>query len=197
MLMVAREKAAAAGLDNVRTQISDASALPFEDGRFDAVLCRFGFMFFPDVDETLREIARAAKPGGRIVAAVWSDPSRNDWATTIMGIISRQVQLPVQPPGAPGLFRCSAPGFMLNAFARAGLTDVSEETVAADLVHESPERYWEFMTDIAAPVVSGLAQTDSGTRDLIRARVLEAARTHERDGAIRLSSTATIVAGTV
>jgi hypothetical protein len=86
---------------------------------------------------------------------------------------------------------------MLNAFARAGLTDVSEETVAADLVHESPERYWEFMTDIAAPVVSGLAQTDSGTRDLIRARVLEAARTHEREGAIRLSSTATIVAGAV
>jgi SAM-dependent methyltransferase len=196
MLMVAREKAAAAGLENVRTQVSDAAALPFEDARFDAVLCRFGFMLFPDVDEAVREVARTAKPGGRIVAAVWADPSRNDWATTIMGIISQHVKLPAQPSGAPGLFRCAAPGFMLKAFADGGLTDVSEETLATDMVQESPERYWEFMTDVAAAVVAGLAQADSDTRELIRAQVLEAARTHERDGAIRLSSTATIVVGT-
>ncbi|MBT2534914.1 class I SAM-dependent methyltransferase [Arthrobacter sp. ISL-69] len=197
MLMVAREKAAAAGLENVRTQVSEAAALPFDDGRFDAVLCRFGFMLFPDVDEAVREIARTAKPGGRIVAAVWGDPARNDWATTIMGIMNRHVQLPPQPPEAPGLFRCAAPGLMLKSFVDAGLTDVSEETLSVDMVQESPERFWEFMTDVAAAAVSGLAQADSGTRDLIRTQVLEAARTHERDGAIRLSSTATIVVGTV
>jgi ubiquinone/menaquinone biosynthesis C-methylase UbiE len=197
MLMVAREKAAAAGLENVRTRVSDAAALPFEDGRFDAVLCRFGFMFFPDVHEAVREIARTTKPGGRIVAAVWADPSRNHWATTIMGIISRHVELPAPPPGAPGLFRCAESGFMLKAFADAGLTDVTEETLTAEMLHESPERYWEFMTDVAAAVVFGLAQADGGTRDLIRTQVLEAARTHERNGAIRLSSTATIVVGTV
>ena len=65
------------------------------------------------------------------------------------------------------------------------------------MVHETPERYWEFMTDVAAPVVAGLARADADTRERIRTQVLEQARGLERDGAIRLASTAIVVAGTV
>jgi hypothetical protein len=72
------------------------------------------------------------------------------------------------------------PGIYAEGLCDAGLTDISEETLSVDMVHESPERYWEFMTDVASAVVSSLAQTDSGTRDLIRTQVLDAARTHER-----------------
>jgi ubiquinone/menaquinone biosynthesis C-methylase UbiE len=195
MLTVAREKAASRGLDNVRTQVADAAQLPFADASFDAVLCRFGFMFFPDIEAVLAEMTRVAKPGARICAAVWSAPAKNPWATTVLATISRHLQQPLLPPGAPGLFRCAGAGFMDEAFTDGGLLDVSEHEVSAELVHESPEAYWEFMTDIAAPVVAGLAAADSAARDRIRTAVLQLARKHQHDGAVRLASTATVAVG--
>jgi len=43
------------------------------------------------------------------------------------------------------------------------------------LSHETPECYWEFMADVAAPVVAGLAGADGDTRELIRTQILEQA----------------------
>ncbi len=196
MLTVATENAARRGLANVQTRVCDASALPFADASFDAVLCRFGFMFFPDVAAATREFVRVAKPGARICAAVWGEPPKNPWATTIMGTIARYVTIPALPPGSPGLFRCATPGFMRTVFAESGLRDISEEEVAADMHHETPERYWEFMNDIAAPVVAGLAKADESTREQIRIAVLELARQSMRNGAVQMRSTATVIVGT-
>jgi SAM-dependent methyltransferase len=49
----------------------DATALPFADGTFDAVVSQFGLMFFPDRERALREMWRVAAPGGRMAVAVW------------------------------------------------------------------------------------------------------------------------------
>jgi ubiquinone/menaquinone biosynthesis C-methylase UbiE len=196
MLRVAAEKAAGRGLGNVRTAVSDVSALPFPDATFDVVLCRFGFMFFPDMSAALREMARVAKPGARITAAVWSRAAENPWASLILGTIARRAELPVPPAGAPGLFRCAAQGCMGRMFRDAGLLEVTERKVSTDMVQPSPEIYWAFMTDIAAPVVLGLAKTDEESRALIRSDVFEMLGRYEHDGALRLRSTATIVAGT-
>ncbi len=196
MLQVAAEKAAVRGLGNVRTTVSDVAALPFDDGTFDAVLCRFGFMFFPDMSAALREMSRVAKPGARISAAVWSRAAENPWASLILGTIARHTELPVPAAGAPGLFRCAAQGFMSRMFRDAGLADVTERKVSTDMVQASPEIYWEFMTDIAAPVVLGLAKADTESRALIRADVFELLGRYGHDGGLRLRSTATIVAGT-
>lgn len=195
MLLVADEKAKAKGLDNVRTVVSDAVALPFDEGTFDAVLCRFGFMYFPDMAAAAAEMARVARPGARVSAAVWSRAAENPWATLVLGTIARNTELP-SVPGAPGPFRCAAPGCMRRLFQDAGLTDVTERKVSTELVRGSPERYWEFMTDIAASVTVGLAEADQEARELIRAEVFELLRRYEHDGALRLRSTATIVAGT-
>jgi ubiquinone/menaquinone biosynthesis C-methylase UbiE len=49
-----------------------AEALPFEEGRFDAVVSAFGLMFFRDRTEALRQMVRVLRPGGRMVVAVWA-----------------------------------------------------------------------------------------------------------------------------
>ncbi|HSN35382.1 MAG TPA: methyltransferase domain-containing protein [Arthrobacter sp.] len=196
MLRVATEKATARGLANVHSAIGDADALPFGDSMFDAVLCRFGLTFFPRVSTAVEEMARVARPGARISAAVWGRAAENPWATLILGTIARHTELPVPRTGAPGLFRCAAPGFMSKVFREAGLVEVSERKVSTDLVHETPERYWEFMTEIATTVGVGLAAADRASRELIRADVFELLGRYEHAGAIRLRSTATIVAGT-
>ncbi len=65
--LVARRAAAAAALgDRVRFIIGDAEALPFEDRRFDAVLCECSLCTFEHKVQALREIRRVLRPGGRL-----------------------------------------------------------------------------------------------------------------------------------
>ena len=182
MLEVAAENAGRRKLRNFQTKQCDAGALPFPDRSFDAVLCRFGFMFFPDVDLSVKEFVRVAKPGGRVCTAVLDAPERNPWATTIMSTIGKHVEISTPPPGSPGLFRCAAPGFMEAAFHKAGLKDIVVKHVVDELKFESAEEYWGFMTEIAAPVVAGLAKADEPTRKKIEAAVLDLARRTSPDG---------------
>ena len=85
---------------------------------------------------------------------------------------------------------------MRAVFAESGLRDISEEEVSADMEHDTPERYWEFMNDIAAPVVAGLAKADELTRERIRVEVLDLARRSLNNGAVRMRSTARVIVGT-
>jgi hypothetical protein len=113
-----------------------------------------------------------------------------------MGTIARHVEMPSPPPGSPGLFRCAPEGTMRAAFVQAGLRDIDEEEVSTFMVHETPEQYWQFMTEIAAPVVAGLAKADEATRERIRTEVLEVARGSMRDGTVQMLSAATVIVGT-
>lgn len=195
MLEVAGENAARRGIKNFQTRQCDAGALPFPDNSFDAVLCRFGFMFFPDVAVSVKEFVRVAKPGARICTAVWDVPDKNPWATTVMGTISKHVEMPTPPPGAPGLFRCATPDYMETAFRKGGLKDITVKTVAGDLTFKTAEEYWSFMTEIAAPVVAGLAKANEPTRKKIEATVLELARKTSPDGKPRLPWSASVISG--
>lgn len=75
MLEVARNKLGPDG--QVEFRVADATALPFPDGSFDAVVCQFGVMFFPDKDRGYREAARVLAPGGTLVFNVWDSLERN------------------------------------------------------------------------------------------------------------------------
>lgn len=56
-------------LMNVSWDQGDVTALPYQDGRFDVVTCRFAFHHFPDPLAVLREMRRVCRAGGRIVVA--------------------------------------------------------------------------------------------------------------------------------
>jgi ubiquinone/menaquinone biosynthesis C-methylase UbiE len=49
----------------------NASDLPFENKRFDAISCRMGFLFFPDMGLAAKEMFRVLKPGGKIAVEAW------------------------------------------------------------------------------------------------------------------------------
>ena len=59
--------AKAVSSSRVSWQKVDAQALPFPDGTFDAVVCQFGVMFFPDKQQAYREARRVLKPGGHFI----------------------------------------------------------------------------------------------------------------------------------
>lgn len=64
----------------VEWRVADAMDLPFPDGSFDAVVCQFGVMFFPDRVHAYREIRRVLRPGGTFLFNVWDRMEHNDFA---------------------------------------------------------------------------------------------------------------------
>jgi len=197
MLRVAEENAVRRGIRNIETRQCDAGELPFADATFDAVTARFGFMFFPDVLGAARELARVARPGARVTTAVWGVPEKNPWATTIMGTIRKYVDLPTPPPGAPGLFRCAAPGYMAGVFREAGLRNVTESEVNIPERFDDAEQYFTFMNDAAAPVVAGMALADEPTRVRIKNEVLATVNGNgqAKSGKLRLDAVAVVITG--
>ena len=66
-----------------------AEALPFPDGRFDAVVSQFGLMFFEDRTAALGEMWRVLRPGGRLVVAVWDAAERSPGYAAMIALIDR------------------------------------------------------------------------------------------------------------
>jgi SAM-dependent methyltransferase len=81
---------------NVSWRQADALALPFEDGVFDAVVCQFGVMFFPDRRAGYREALRVLAPGGRFVFSVWDRIEDNDVARIVTDAVA--ALFPKDPP---------------------------------------------------------------------------------------------------
>jgi SAM-dependent methyltransferase len=67
-------RAQAEGL-KVDFQVADAEDLPFDDGKFDAVVSTFGVMFAPDHAKSAAEMMRVTRSGGRIGLANWTPGS--------------------------------------------------------------------------------------------------------------------------
>lgn len=173
MLAVAREKARRKGIENFEIITSDVSELPFEDNTFDAISCRLGFMFFPDMLMAAKEMVRVLKPGGKLAASVWGIPDRNFWITATMGTINKNMLVPAPPAGSPGMFRCAAPGFLSSLFNEAGLKNITEHEIGGKMQCGDNDTYWNFMNDVAAPVVAAMSKADDAMKEKIKKEVFE------------------------
>ena len=75
------ERAASVGTPRaVQWRLADALNLPFEDGSFDAVVCQFGVMFFPDKPRGYSEVHRVLRPQGRFLFNVWDRIEENEFS---------------------------------------------------------------------------------------------------------------------
>jgi ubiquinone/menaquinone biosynthesis C-methylase UbiE len=81
MLAVAAERV---GSPKVCFEEADACALPFADSSFDAVVCQFGVMFFPDKVRANAEARRVLRDGGHYLLVIWDRVERN-LATQVAG----------------------------------------------------------------------------------------------------------------
>lgn len=58
-------------------KVADAMQLPFDDESFDAVICQFGIMFFPDKLKAMREAYRLLKQDGIFMFDTWDSIEEN------------------------------------------------------------------------------------------------------------------------
>jgi ubiquinone/menaquinone biosynthesis C-methylase UbiE len=76
------DEAATTGVKRpVEWRKADAMSLPFDDRAFDAVVCQFGVMFFPDKGRAFAEARRVLRPGGTLLFNVWIASTRTSSPT--------------------------------------------------------------------------------------------------------------------
>ena len=121
--------AAKPGAARVTWRQADAQALPFAEGSFDAVVCQFGVMFFPEKVEAYREARRVLKPRGHFFFNVWDRISENEFADVVTEALA--TLFPKDPPR----FMARTPHGYHNVekireeLIAAGFADISIETV--------------------------------------------------------------------
>jgi SAM-dependent methyltransferase len=75
---------------------ADGLQLPFPDASFDAVVCQFGVMFFPDKSQAFSETRRVLRPGGVFIFSVWDRIEENEFAETVTTAL--EGMFPGDPP---------------------------------------------------------------------------------------------------
>jgi ubiquinone/menaquinone biosynthesis C-methylase UbiE len=131
MLEPARQRVAAAGLENVQFLQADAQVHAFEAASFDSVISRFGTMFFAGPEAAFGNLAQALRPGGRLVFVCPQEPLKSEWvAVAFRAAIAAVGRAPdLGPPGAPGPFALADRDRLTRLLTGAGFRDVTLETV--------------------------------------------------------------------
>lgn len=117
MLALAREKFVA-GERVVAFQTADAAALPFADDEFDALVCQFGIMFFPDKHKAYREAFRVLASGGRYHFNVWDSFAFNPFARVVHDTVA-------------GFFHQDPPGFFTVPFGYYRIDEIKTSLIGA------------------------------------------------------------------
>jgi enediyne biosynthesis protein CalE5 len=187
MLALARERIDSAGLKNVELVESDAESIPLDEHSFDAVLCRWGLMFMPDLDGLLRRLHRALKQDGRIAAAVWSSADKVPLCALARDAI-RRITGVIPPANAPDPLKLADPSILDRSLIAAGFRDVSIERLNVTFQFASADEFADFRLAIGG-TRAAFASRPKEIRRQIREAMVAAARTYAgADGVVRLSN---------
>ena len=121
-LLLSRARERTAGLTNVAFVNADAQMHPFAPDDRDAVISRFGVMFFDDPTAAFANMARSLKPGGTMTFAAWGALDRNPWFTIPhVAAMDRLGRPPRTDRNAPGPLAFHDTDRVLGLFRDAGL----------------------------------------------------------------------------
>jgi len=188
MVDVTRRKAQAAGVDNLEARVMDMEEIDFPDASFDAVTCRWGFMFPPDPVKAMAESRRVLRPGGRLVAAVWDVPARNPWLSNIPQAVNQVQPAPPADPDAPGPFRLAEAGRLETLLRQAGFASVEVEQLPFVHVFDSLEAWWSYSVELAAPIRARFLALGAADRERAKQIAFAAAEKSRSDGEYRLAA---------
>jgi len=195
MLAVARDRADTAGLSNIEFIESDAEKLDLEEGTFAAVLSRAVLMFLPDVAGTLHRLRGFLEPDGRLAASVWGPVPEVQFAAAFP-VVAQELELPPPPPGRPGAFALSDPDRLRGLVEEAGFRDVETGTVPVIFETDSPERFTDFIRDVAPQLTTMLQDHPADMQDRVWGKIIDAYRRFEgSDGRVRTENQAIWVKG--
>jgi ubiquinone/menaquinone biosynthesis C-methylase UbiE len=190
MLSIARQRAASLGLqDVIEFKEGDAETISLPALEFDAVLCRWGLMFLPDLRNGLLNIYGSLVNGGYLAAAVWASPDKVPFLSVSMNTVVKETGKPMPPSGTPGPFKLADQGIITGALSECGFKDIVVERFNVIFTFSSAEEYTQFNQAIAAPINAMLAdQTQERKKEIWDAVTESASRYVDDTGNVKLDN---------
>lgn len=159
-------EAAAARHPGVDVRQASAESLPFTDGTFDAAFAQLVVHFMADPVAGLSEMRRVTRPGGVVVACVWDHAGGQG----PMGLFWRAARALDPDVHDESDLAGAREGHLGELFRAAGLRDIAESALVADLEHPDFEAWWEPFTRGVGPAGAYVATLDTDAQVLLRER---------------------------
>jgi SAM-dependent methyltransferase len=163
---------------HIEFRVGDACALPYADASFDRVMSMLMLQFVPQTQQAVAEMARVARPGATVAAAVW-DARGGFVANRIFWDTAAVLSPKARDLRARAFTRpMSRPGELAAAGSAAGLQSVTQAELSIRMDFSSFEDFWSPYLGAQGPIadyVLGLAEAE-------RARLKEQVRLAYLDG---------------
>jgi SAM-dependent methyltransferase len=199
MLERARERAAAAGLSHARFVAADAQTHAFPCDSADAIVSRFGVMFFADPAAAFANLRQALRENGRLAFACWQPMPLNEWmAVPLMATASVVPVKPPPAPGTPGPFAFGDRTRVEALLGRAGFRDVGFASFTPKVLvagGEDLDASVEFVLQLGA--LSAVLEESPDAVARVRAAVRQALEPYAGADGIMMESAAWVVTARV
>jgi ubiquinone/menaquinone biosynthesis C-methylase UbiE len=199
MLANAKERATSLRLqDIIEFKETDAENLDLANSSFDAALCRWGLMLFPNLDTAIGKIYSSLVSGGRFAAAVWADATKVPVISLAARIIGSHGQMSPPVQGVPNPFSLSDTNKLENSLARAGFRDIHTEKEIVTFEFESGGDYCRYCQAVSVSARTALSQvTEERKVDVWRIVAEEATRNYgTANGLIKMDNESICIVGT-
>jgi ubiquinone/menaquinone biosynthesis C-methylase UbiE len=167
LLAIARERGADEMIELDGAE-GDTESLPFSDDSFDRVLSAFGHMFAPDHEKVAAELKRVCRPNGLMALAAWTPDGLGG---RMLSVLASHLPPPPEYSSAPSLW-----GDEDHVRELLG-DDVDFEARSLTFEPESPEAWFDFVTQSVRPFI-----TEKPDGDALREELVELFRDAQQDG---------------
>ncbi|UCI07645.1 class I SAM-dependent methyltransferase [Mesorhizobium sp. B1-1-8] len=192
LVALATERARVQEVANASFKVGDAQAYAFESRHFDAVVSRFGVMFFDDPVAAFINIRQAARPGGKLAFVAWRSPAENDFMTTAARAAAPFLPpAPVPNPDAPGQFAFADGAKVKRILEASGWSSIKLEQ--ADLPCQIAEGDLMTYATRLGPVGAALREVDRATAEKITTALPAAFAPFVEDGKARFNAASWLV----
>jgi ubiquinone/menaquinone biosynthesis C-methylase UbiE len=196
MVTAARAEAERLKLKNAKFDVAFADDLPFAANTFDAVISRFGVMFFPSPVDGVREMLRVLKPGRKLALAVWHFAEKNPFHFVLSRVMDRYVDSPPLDPEAPDAFRFAPRGKLLKVFSEAGAVARSERLLQFKIdAPVSVEDFWNLRREMSEKLNEKFERLSDEQKPKVKREMLSSLAEYSTSNGMSFPAQVLIVSG--
>ena len=171
---------------------ADAQTHPFEPSSYDAIMSRFGVMFFDDPEAAFANIRKGVRKDGTLTFIAWRSPMENPFMITAVQAAAPFLPAMTPPdPNAPGQFAFADGAKVRRILEASGWRDV--DVAPLDLPSEVAEADLMAYVTKLGPAGAALRDADDALKARVSGALETAFRPYVQDGAARFTSACWLV----
>ena len=196
MLSFAKQRAISLGLqDVVEFKEGDAETIDLPSSTFDAALCRWGLMFFPNPKAGLSNIYWSLVKGGHFAAAVWATADKVPFISVPMNIVLKETNS--QPQGTLGPFSMSDQNNLKKFYEESGFMHHIIERINVVSDFDSTDDFTAFTIDHGGPALQKIlaGETNERREQILKAISKGSEKYADSTGKVRFENEAILIVG--